>query len=230
MIIKRIPGTFVEASIRGQTIRFFVHNNQDLIQRHHIEGEFYEPEELWIMSRYVTSGSRYLDVGANVGNHVVYLAKCIGLKDIVVVEPNGPAIALLQLNLLLNGLESVVDQSFLGCGLSDCESRADMENTVNNLGGAKFVEDGGGPFTLQAGDVLFGDRDFDFIKIDTEGMELKCLLGMERLIRRCRPTLFVEVDEANVEPFLGWCSVHDYVVRERFRRYTVNENYLVAPA
>jgi FkbM family methyltransferase len=230
MIIKRIPGTFVEASIAGQCIRFFVHNREDIIQRHHLQGEFYELEELAIMTRYMNAATRYLDIGANVGNHVVYLAKFLGLKDIVVVEPNAPAIALLQLNLLLNGLADRVDLSLLGFGLSDREGRADMIAPRNNLGASRFIENDAGPFEVRTGDGVFGDRDFDFIKIDVEGMEVKCLEGMARLLARCRPVLFVEVDEANVEPFLGWCSVHDYVVRERFRRYTVNENYLVAPA
>jgi FkbM family methyltransferase len=227
---KRIPGTFVEAAIADQAIRFFVHNPADIIQRHHINGEFYEPEELALMSRYMTPETRYLDIGANVGNHVIYLARLRGVRDIVVIEPNGPAMAILQINLMLNGITGLVDTSCLGVGLSDEACRGDMVSHKDNLGGARFVEAADGPFQLVTGDGLLGDRPFDFIKVDTEGMEIRCLRGLEKLIRRCRPTLFVEVDDANSSAFLAWCEAHGYGVRERFRRYMTNENYLVTPS
>ena len=36
----------------------------------------------------------------------------------------------------------------------------------------------------------------DFIKVDVEGYELEVVKGAQRLIRSCRPTLFVEVHPA----------------------------------
>ncbi len=230
MLVRRIPGTFIEATVSGRRVRFFVHNPTDVIQRHHLEGEFYEPEELAIMARYLNPTTRYLDIGANVGNHVIYVAKVLGLTQIAVVEPNGPAIAILHANLALNGLEGVVDTSLLGYGLSDRSGRGDMVRHKDNLGGARFVEGADGPFELRRGDELLGERSFDFVKIDTEGMEIRCLEGLEGLFSRCRPVLFVEVSDENAGAFAEWCAVHRYAVRERFRRYTANENYLVAPA
>lgn len=230
MLYKKIPGTFIEAEIAGQVIRFFVHNAADLIQRHHAAGEFYEPEELALMASHMHADTRYLDVGANVGNHVIYLARCVGLRHLTVIEPNGPAMAILRINLALNGLEDRVDTSCLGYGLSDVTGRGEMYSHPDNLGGAYFVESADGPFELRNGDELLGGRSFDFIKIDTEGMELKCLAGLGQLIGRCRPVLFVEVDNANAAAFQDWCAANRYVIRERFRRYTANENYLVTPA
>lgn len=230
MLTVRVPGTFVEAIVAGQRIRFFVHNPADIIQSHHMKGEFYELEELTLMSRYMTAHTRYLDVGANVGNHVLYLCRILGLRQVTVVEPNGPAMAILRINLALNDLEDRVDTSCLGYGLSDQPGQGDMAGPQDNLGGTRFVEFGTGPFKLITGDGLLGDRDFDFIKIDTEGMEIRCLRGLENLVRRCRPALFVEVENGNVAEFLQWCGVHGYGVREKFRRYLSSENYLVTPS
>lgn len=230
MLQVRVPGTYVEAAIAGQAVRFFVHNPADVIQRHHLAGEFYEPEELAIIGRYLTPQSRYLDVGANVGNHVIYACRVLGVRQATVIEPNGPAIALLRLNLRLNDLQQVVDQSLLGYGLSDRASRGDMVSHRDNLGGARFDDTSAGPFELRTGDELLGGREFDFVKIDVEGMELQCLAGLQGLIERCRPALFVEVDDANAAAFAAWCAARGYLVRERFRRYTVNENFLVTPA
>lgn len=229
MIQKRIPGTFVETIVAGQAVRFFVHNPSDVIQRHHLAGEFYEAEELHLLSRYVTPATRYLDVGANVGNHAIYLYKISHISNIFVIEPHTPAIVLLQINLALNGMETVVDTSGLGVGLSDCAGKADMVTAENNLGRTYYVSNPEGLFPLTTGDELLGERAFDLIKIDVEGMEVMCLNGMQRLIARCRPMLFVEVDNVNQDAFLEWCAAHRYGVKERFRRYPHNESYLVAP-
>jgi hypothetical protein len=136
----------------------------------------------------------------------------------------------LRLNLLLNGIEGAVDLSCLGYGLANRAGRGDMVTVDFNLGQARFVHDPQGPFELTTGDELLGARDFDFIKIDTEGMEMACLQGLERLIERCRPILFVEVDDANAAEFHDWRVAHRYMVSEECRRYTVNSNFLAVPA
>jgi FkbM family methyltransferase len=41
----------------------------------------------------------------------------------------------------------------------------------------------------------------DVIKLDTEGSELWILEGAERLLERCRPTLFLEIHEENLRPY-----------------------------
>ena len=151
-------------------------------------------------------------------------------RHATVIEPNGQAMAILRVNLRLNDLESRVDTSLLGFGLSDRSGTGDMFNLENNLGGARFDLQKTGPFTLRAGDELLGERRFDFIKIDVEGMEIACLRGLEGLIARCRPVLYVEVDNDNVVAFGEWCGSHGYAVQERIRRYTMNENYLVVPS
>lgn len=230
MIPERIAGTIVETTIAGRAIRFFVTNPADVIQRHHFAGEFYESKELELMASYMTPDTRYLDVGANIGNHVIYLSIIRGLRNIVLIEPNGSATRILRINLLLNELLGAVDGSCIGYGLSDGPEQADMVQSMpDNLGGAHFVHAPDGPFRLTTGDALLGERGFDFIKIDTEGMEIRCLNGMEQLIARCRPVLFVEVVDANRDAFLEWCARHNYRLEHRIRQYELPENFLVTP-
>jgi len=82
MIKARFPGTYVEADVSGTAVRFFVNNPADVIQRHHMAGEFYEQEDLALIARHLRPDSRYLDVGANVGNHVIYLCRIAGLRQV----------------------------------------------------------------------------------------------------------------------------------------------------
>ena len=70
----------------------------------------------------------------------------------------------------------------------------------------------------------------DFIKIDVEGMEMQVLGGLAQTLERCRPVIFIEVDEANRADFLDWVEANHFDIAATFRRYPVNENFLLKPA
>jgi len=72
-VVSRIPGTVIEASVTGRSIRFFVVIPADFIKSRHFGGEFYEVAELTLISRFISEETSYLDVGANVGNHFIWL-------------------------------------------------------------------------------------------------------------------------------------------------------------
>ena len=231
----RIGGMLVESHIFGKDISFFVHQPEDSIQRYHMQGEFYEIEEMNLMSRYLKPTDSYLDIGSNIGNHLLFIGKILGLRNLVAIEPNPLAIAILKTNIRLNQLDDCVDLSCLGFGLSDEPGQAVLEVPRNNLGGATMVSlqadsPEQNPISIRVGDEVFPERHFDFIKMDVEGMELKCLAGLRGLIERCQPIMFIEVDDENAEAFKKWCTDNAYKVEETYRRYPVNENYLIVPA
>ncbi|KUJ73675.1 hypothetical protein AVO45_13850 [Ruegeria marisrubri] len=86
-----------------------------------------------------------------------------------------------------------------------------------------------GDIPLITGDALLAGEKFDMIKIDVEGMEMKVLNGMENLLRRTKPKLFVEVDRQNFKAFDDFCATHNYEVLEQFKRYRPNTNFLLGP-
>jgi methyltransferase FkbM-like protein len=85
-------------------------------------------------------------------------------------------------------------------------------------------------FPTISGDVALNDTWVDFIKIDIEGMEMDALHSLEQTIQRCRPTIFLEVDNYNHDVFVTWCNDHKYGVAETFKRYEWNVNYLMVPS
>lgn len=223
------PARVVRAVVHGTPIFLTVVNPKDEIQRHHISGQFYEPEELAIIARHFPLGGAFLDIGANVGNHSVYVAKFLHAARIVVFEPNPEAIAILDSNIFLNGIDGVCDRQFLGIGLSDrAAAAASLRTPRRNLGGTRVV-DGAGEIRLEAGDTLLEGQIFDLIKIDVEGMELAVLAGLAGLIAATRPKLFVEVDVRNQPKFAEWLTASGYGVLEQFQRYAQNVNFLVGP-
>ncbi|MCR5874967.1 FkbM family methyltransferase [Phenylobacterium sp. J426] len=227
MSITHVPGVLTEFSHRGRQVRFFVKNMADAVQNFHLNGNFYEADTLSVIEGYLRPGDVFLDVGANVGNHAIYVALYCQPGEVIVVEPNPEAIPLLRANLALNYL--VVNTQHVGVGLSDAPRQVVAQFPRNNLGAARMVEQEDGRLRLVVGDELFADRKIDFIKIDVEGHELGVLNGLKRTLAANRPTIFLEIDTANRDAVFAWIEEHGYEVAHAFRQYTLTQNVILRP-
>lgn len=224
-------GQVVRAVIGGKPVFFTLTNTKDVIQKEHLAGRFYEPEELEIIRAHCPKSAVFVDIGANIGNHSLFALKVLGVKKLIPFEPNPVAIAVLTSNLGLNGELACCDLSHLGLGLSDQSQDGlamEVDKPNKNLGGGRMVE--GGDLRVIRGDAALTSEKVDFIKIDVEGMEMQVLGGLAQTLERCRPVIFIEVDEANRADFLAWVEANHYDIAATFRRYPVNENFLLKPA
>jgi FkbM family methyltransferase len=227
-LISQNAGIIVKAFLRGKEVYFFVSNIWDAIQNHHLNGAFYELEELQIIARYFKRNGVFLDIGSNVGNHAIYVEKFLDPASIIVIEPNPAAINILDLNIRLNQL-SRIDSQFIGVGLGDREETVAIDVPVNNLGGARLRPQQAARLHVVRGDSLFRGRSIDFIKIDVEGAELKVLRGLEETLTANRPRIFIEVENEHANAFVDWAKQHHYRIVERFRRWPPNENFMIVP-
>jgi FkbM family methyltransferase len=224
----RLSGTVVTTSIKDLEVRFFVENPHDEIQGVHYRGAFYEQGVLEAFPRYFRPGGTFLDVGANVGNHTVFAEKFLLAGEVIPIEPNAGAIALLRTNVALNGLRRV-NLQHLGLALSDRAATHDIAVTPNNLGRAILSPSGGGSISSIAGDDLFAERPIDFIKMDVEGMEMAALRGLARTIARNRPPIFVEVDVENRSAFQAWLNESRYQITGHTMQRPKNQNFVIEP-
>lgn len=225
--MEKLSGSLILNTIRGKEIRWFVVNESDHVQHHHAHGRFYEQKELDLIAQYLPEGAHFVDIGANVGNHTVFVHIFKKPKSLIVFEPSPEAISLLKANLALNAVE--VDTSKLGIGVSDEATVGTMmRGSVNNLGASK-VKTGTGDIPLDKGDNLLKGRIVDFIKIDVEGMEVKVLRGLADTVKQHRPLMYVEVDDKNAAEFKQWCADSQYAVLTTHRIYERNENYMISP-
>ncbi|WP_224814949.1 FkbM family methyltransferase [Hasllibacter sp. MH4015] len=219
-----------KASPQGRPVMFAVMNPEDEIQGHHINGQFYEEEELEIMRRHFRPGGTFFDIGSNVGNHMLYAAIHLQAARVFVVEPNPKAYAVLLANIALNGLERVVEGRGLGYGMGAEDGGGfGVRAGPANLGGGHLVA-GKGNIPVSTADRLAGDAAIDFVKIDVEGMEIDVLKGLEQTIARSRPTLFVELNDENRAVLEDWAQAHSYQPVTEYRRYAKSENVLMIPA
>jgi FkbM family methyltransferase len=233
--VKRVKGEICSFSVRNTDFSFFVLDRQDVIQACHHNGRFYEPEELNIISENFPAGGTFVDVGANVGNHTVYVAKFLKAARIIAFEPNPAVQQMLLANIFLNNLQSLVDVSHLGIGLGDKSTRAHVKPRYqHNIGATQLQSTSAssdvGTVAVERGDDLLKCETIDMIKIDVEGMELDVLNGLQRTVSEQRPMIFIEVDRANEDFFQTWVRTNGYVIHRQFARYEGQINYLLIAA
>jgi FkbM family methyltransferase len=224
-----LRGIVVHTTVDKRELAFFVNNEFDVIQRVHLQGRFYAQEELDIIARYFRGGV-FVDVGSNVGNHVLYAAKVLDARKVIAFEPNPAALRILEMNILANGLQDRVVVHPVG--LSNKSGWASLSTPDdNNLGATRLsAHAGNGGLRLVRGDELLATEPVDFIKIDTEGLELCVLDGLTETLRAGRPEMFIEVAERNIPAFRAFCTAARYATAATYKRYPGNTNFLVVPA
>ena len=167
----------------------------------------YSEGEVALFRKLIRKGDTVLCAGANIGAHVVALSKIVGsVGHVIACEPQQMMIPILRENVVVNDCQNVrIEEVGLGaeCGELDI-ALADPE-MPNNFGGLGFIAEPGyrtekrPVVTIDSLELIF----CDFILLDVEGMERAALQGARKLIERCRPLLYVEIDkEDKREPLL----------------------------
>lgn len=185
----------------------------------------YELEMLDDLRSRVTRGALVLDIGANIGNHTLYLATVAGCQ-VEAFEPNSALCSALRESVRLNGLDHTVHVHQTGLGRSVDRARFGVD-TPDNLGGQHLAL-GDGDLEVAPLDSFSFDRPVQVMKIDVEGMELDVLQGATQLIARDRPLLYVEcTTEAEYRVIARYLETLDYTYWDTFN---ATPTHLFVPA
>lgn len=161
------------------------------------------------LGKYAGEGRCIIDVGANVGIHSLAWALAFDDTRVYAVEPAPATFEILRRNLERNGKSSRV--SALRCALSNRAGDADFYVTEDDaFSSLKDTE------RKQVRQVIrvpvrtlddlsqeIGGNRAGLIKIDVEGLETEVIAGGQRLLKRDRPVLFVEIyrgTNSNADP------------------------------
>ena len=161
------------------------------------------------------SGRTYVDIGANIGNHALYLAG--NFDSVHCFEPNPPVADRLAENAALNAIPIRVHR----VGLGKIDTVLPFHpNNVGNLGGSSFAANGFDAtcvLPVRNGDAYFAAHaieDIDLLKIDVEGFELEVLSGLQAIIQRDRPVVILEFDGRKLDPAKLQELLPNYVLAE----------------
>ena len=225
------PRTTTSVSERyAMPVHFCTDNPKDRIHINHARGSFYEERALQRIAAHMPAGGVFVDAGANVGNHTLYMLLLGGAGTAMPFEMNPRALKLLLANIHLNGLADRVTLDTLGYGLGGAaRDGVALHSPKGNLGWTRVDCSAEGDVSIRTGDELIDGRPVDFIKVDVEGMEVEVLMGLQETIAARRPGLFVEVDHENRAAFDWLMTDWDYRLVESFSPSNINQNLLLLP-
>lgn len=188
-------------------LRFNHHLSSDMSQCTYVD-ERYEPNEMYAMSQLIGPGTCVVDVGANEGVFTLMAAKLAGPGGAVhSFEPSARDRERLLANVSANGLSNVtVHPEALGraAGKAVLEVSAAERPGHNTIGGFAY-SDTAPAYSLEV-DVTTLDSiaevarltRIDLLKIDVEGSETAVLQGAASSLRRFRPIVFAEAQDASL--------------------------------
>ena len=136
----------------------------------------------------------FVDVGASIGNHTLYLSDLF--NRVFSFEPNPVAYGRLSNNVVNSGLGYI---ETIPIGLSDRKARRPfaIPNKYDNLGSARIVDSDKQQLSIDVdcGDALLEGKlrgDLALIKIDVEGHERNVVAGLDKVIKRHLPIIMFE--------------------------------------
>jgi FkbM family methyltransferase len=208
--IEQIIDPVAQLAFDGFTYPIILPNaDTDYIQKKlHSERVPYELDMLKDMQRRLSKGDSVLDIGANIGNHTLFLAVVAQCK-VTAFEPNealcGPLLKSIELNRLANRV------SVRPVALGKVTGEGHFAKLVPENMGAQSITVGKGGIPISPLDSLIFSQPIKAIKIDVEGMELDVLEGGVHRIQTDRPIIYVECQtEKEFRTIYDWFSKIDY--------------------
>ena len=207
--------------------KFLVFDN-DTLGQHLKRGERWEPYFPNFVQRVVRPGDIAVDVGANIGYHSVILGRAVGDAGAVFAfEPLRITFQQLCGNAILNKLSNIYPfQCAVGHvdGVTISMVPIDYNEPDVNIMNA-CVGVGGDVVTMRTIDSL-GFQKLSFLKIDVQGCELVVLKGADQTIERCKPIIFIEIEEQQLKH--QNTSSQDVMIQILSKGYTLAWNPEVA--
>ena len=201
---------------------------------------YYEPEITNVIKRLVKPGCVAVDVGANIGCHAIVMAHAAGPNGMVIAfEPHPVVRERLIRNINLNRLSNIVPCSL---ALSNEAGQAALYSSNRedaNQGISSFynvhAEFAFPPETMSVEvdtlDAVMQRQQLarlDFIKIDTEGNEVRVVQGGVDSIRKFRPSIVFEYsDELWADAGVNWESMAGMLSAVGYEFYEIKPHYLL---
>lgn len=190
---ERRSGSFLFKSPYGLRFKLDPHETVD---RHIAVEGIYDGRFLEFIESVLPQHAVMLDVGANIGNHALFLHP--NCSAVHCFEPNPRALRRLEENIALNDARNIVVHRF-GLGDSD-RFELFIDNDTGNLGGSRFVREAlastaAKQLPIRSGDQIVSELDLprlDYIKVDVESFEPEVFRGLRRTIARHRPIVSFE--------------------------------------
>lgn len=194
----------VAVPVQGVEGAFLVDIRSDILRRIVFSGS-YEPDAIATLRRVLPAKGDAVDIGANIGIFSVLMARAVGDRRVLAIEPTPAVARRLQHNISANGVAAnvVVEQCAVGAttGTVTMNTVAGMEEYSRV--GAMVLPDTAGKTAVAVTVPMHTLDDLiarhglkpTLIKMDIEGSEMRALSGAIAILAKHRPTILAEVDD-----------------------------------
>jgi len=167
----------------------------------------YERFELTLLAALADriEGAVFLDIGANVGHHALFMTG--HAEQIHAFEPNPASWPLIQKKITVNGVQNIILHR-CGLGITSGKSllylgpESGESSLIPGTNRTSFLDSV--LVSIVRGDFFFreaGVNRIDVIKLDVEGFEKHALTGMSQHLDKWRPIIMIEISETGKEQF-----------------------------
>ena len=201
----------------------FVSAGDRAVGRSMVEKGRYESHFTGHFCRFLKEDTRLIDIGANIGYFSLITASQCPRARVFSFEPDKRNFSLLERSISHNGFEDIIRAH--PCAVSDKEETLLISDLSNpgNYGARATARDRQHMENLIPGttptlhevravrlDDFLPEERVDLIKMDIEGYEPVAFRGMEGLIRKNRPVVFMEFAPNNLQ-LIGNTSPHAFL-------------------
>lgn len=209
------PGCVMSRSLFG--FKFFIDVSRTITHKLlYLQGKRFIDERI-IVTSLLKPGQRVVDVGANIGYYMLMFQSIVGSTGkIICFEPEPSNLVELKSNINGNDFTNVqLFEAAVGMEVGAINFSCGINGMVAENGRGEISVD------LVTLDSVIDER-VDMIKIDVEGYEAQVLIGASGLIKRYKPTLFVELHPHLLAPPYSIKDIVEYI-REHYRNITFYE-------
>lgn len=213
--------TQVEIVERGNRYLFPFSATNLSISIAHASGQFYEGAFLEKLKDLTKPDGLAVDIGANIGNHSLYLAGEAGCR-VLPLECNPRMVPLLRQAVIRSGFEERIDLSHLGYAAADSVGTITFNHMRDDYSNILASDAEGGVEIPSLSIDSLNLESCCFIKIDVDGGERAVLGGMGETIDRLKPPVAIEVMNGNISWVREWFDQRDYRI---LNEDTTSETY-----
>ena len=168
--------------------------------------KIHEPLATQLLGQEIKAGMRVVDIGANIGYYALQEAHLVGeTGEVIAIEPVPDNVDLLRMNVEANGYKNVrIYQAAIGAEDGTTRlylaSKFNLSSLISRDIHHACIDT---PlWTLDS--FLEQEGQIDYIQMDIEGYEAEALKGMRGILRKYRPSMFVEIHPSIVggEPII----------------------------
>ena len=206
--------TVVRVPFGGEELIFRLTGENWELESVHLVGQLYEAREVEYLVKMVPANGAFLDVGANIGNHSIAVAKLRPDVTVIPIEAEPRAVRILEENIELNRLGNV-DTSHLGKALSAGNGETLLQ-WASSVSSTSVSPD---QFGIRVPNLNLQDlvKDRMLVKLDIEGLESAILKDSREVLDLYAPLIMAEMLSESEHHMLCSLELLGYEIKETFQ-------------